>query len=85
MKTALAHTPNTSLQAWKDSCDIAVITISNPDPIGKCLWFNTNATYNSRLNSTGKYTFDGGVTYKTVVEKVVIGNHTFFRIEGYNF
>lgn len=85
MKTSLAHTPDTSSQAWADSCYIAILWISSPDPIGKCLWFNTNSLFNSRLNSSGKYTFDGGKTYKTIVEKVIIGNHTFFRVEGYDF
>ena len=85
MKTSLAHTPDRSTQAWYDSCYIAVTGVSNNNPIGKCLWFNTNDLFNSRLNFSGKYTFDGGKTYKTIVEKVVIGNHTFFRVEGYSY
>lgn len=80
MKGSLAHKPNRTSTAWNDSCKIAVSGASNSNPVGKCLWFNTNSTFKSRSNSSGGYTFDGGKTYKKVLEKVVIGNHTFFRV-----
>lgn len=85
MKTSLAHAPNTSSQAWIDSCNIAALGAGNSNPVGKSLWFNTNSLFKSRLNSAGKYTFDGGRTYKIITEQHVIGNHTFFSVEGYNF
>lgn len=85
MKNSLAHAPNRSSQAWIDSCNIAALGAGNSNPVGKSLWFNTTPLFKSRLNSAGKYTFNGGITYKTVTDKYEIGKHTFFRIEGYNF
>lgn len=78
---------DTSSDAWKVSLSIAkgIKDDSTDDnPIGTCLWFNTNTYYNSVTKKNGgKYSFGGSKTYK-VVEKVVIENHTFFRVEGYN-
>jgi len=79
--------PDTSSDAWKVSLSIAkgIKDASTDDnPIGTCLWFNTNTYYNSVTKKNGgKYSFGGSKAYK-VVEKVVIENHTFFRVEGYN-
>jgi len=50
------------------------------------MWFVTNSYYedNSRTyNGQEQYTFNGGSTWKNIVEKNVIGSHTFFRVTGY--
>ncbi len=71
--------------AWEKCLDAASHFSDERNPIGKYLWFNTNELYNSIVNRNGgKYVFGGGSPV-TVVEKVVIGNHTFFRVEGYNY
>lgn len=83
MTTVSAREPSTSTQAWKDSLNIAMNGGANP--IGSCLWFNTNALYKNRTrlrNGKEEYTFNGS-SYREVVEKRVIGNHTFFRVSGY--
>lgn len=74
-----------NLSAWNECLDVASNFIFESDPIGKCLWFNTTKLYNSILAANGgKYKFASGLPLK-VVESKVIGNHTFFRVEGYNF
>ncbi|EJT5915583.1 cell wall hydrolase [Clostridium perfringens] len=78
MNNSFAMRPNTSSQAWLDCCKIAVAGPSNSNPVGNCLYFNTNARF-SQLSSNGKYNMQG--TWHTIKEKVVIGNHTFFRIK----
>lgn len=83
MTTASARQPNRSTQAWTDSLNVALN--GGPNPIGGCLWFNTNALYSNRTrirNGKEEYSFNGS-TYREVVEKRVIGNHTFFRVSGY--
>ncbi len=83
MTTSSARCPDTSSSAWSESLNVAQNGGTNP--IGKCLWFNTNTLYGNRtkiVNSKEHYTFDR-TNYKEVVEKVIIGNHTFFRVAGY--
>lgn len=84
LKTSYARCPNVYSQSWIDCCDI--VMSGGYNPIGNCLWYNTNTLFNNQLYSYGGYTyykFPGTSSYKKVVEKVIIGNHTFFRIEGY--
>ncbi|WP_226681586.1 cell wall hydrolase [Sutcliffiella horikoshii] len=85
MTTSRARCPQTSTQAWKDSLSIA--TNSGTNPVGKTLWFNTNSVYKARSfpfpGWLDGYTFDGGISYSEVVEKVIVGNHTFFRVYPY--
>ncbi|MEK4671326.1 cell wall hydrolase [Niallia sp. FSL R7-0271] len=79
-----ARCPSTSTTAWKDSLSIA--TSPGTNPVGKTLWFNANSTYNARsfpFPGYEGYSFDGGSSYIKVVEKYVIGGHTFFRVQGY--
>ncbi|WP_339157817.1 cell wall hydrolase [Paenibacillus sp. FSL W8-0186] len=83
MTTNRARCPDTDSTAWKDSLSIA--TNGGTNPIGKCLWFNGNDTYAAKSkteNKVEKYSFNGK-DYTEVVEKVVIGGHTFFRLSGY--
>ena len=88
MTTANALRPDTSSTVWSTSLDIAKNLSSKTNPIGKCLWFNTNSLYSSRIRNVNgqggpeQYKFPGG-EYRDVVEKKVIGNHTFFRVSGY--
>lgn len=84
MTTSLARCPSTSSIAWTDSLSIAN-SIGN-SPVGKTLWFNTNSLYKQRsftFPSYEGYTFNNGNSYIKVVEKYVIGGHTFFRVDGY--
>lgn len=84
MTTSYARCPSTSTTSWQDSLSVA--TNSGTNPVGKSLWFNTNSVYKARtfqFPSYEGYTFDGGSSYRQVVEKYVIGNHTFFRVQGY--
>ncbi|MNI87268.1 hypothetical protein D3C73_1444500 [compost metagenome] len=83
MTTSNARCPATSSTAWTDCLSTA--TNGGTNPIGKCLWFNGNDYYATRIKTVSgkeKYTFDGS-TYTEVVEKVVIQDHTFFRLSGY--
>lgn len=85
MTTKSAREPNLDSSAWKECLKIASNMSTTKNPIGKCLWFVTNSHFSSNSrNEDGKeeYTFDGK-NYREVVEKVVIGNHTFFRVKGY--
>ncbi|WP_006522808.1 cell wall hydrolase [Desulfoscipio gibsoniae] len=85
MTTSKARCPNTNSGEWSDSLSVAKNGGTNP--IRKCLWFNTNDLYNKRVIKKADgyyyYTFDGGRTYKKVTDREVIGNHTFFLLEGY--
>ncbi len=85
MTTSNALKPDTSSTAWKDSLDIAKNLSSKTNPIGTCLWFNTNTLYGkqSKTEKNKEYYKFGSGAYNEVVEKVVIGDHTFFRITGY--
>lgn len=83
MKTSNARCPSTSSTAWAESLSTA--SNGGTNPIGKCLWFNGNeyyGTHTKTVNGQEKYTFNGS-TYIDVVEKVVIQDHTFFRLTGY--
>lgn len=84
MTTSSARCPDTNSSAWSDCLSVAQNGGTNP--IGKCLWFNTTTLYGQRTRAVSgggeEYTFNGS-TYTKVVEKVVIGNHTFFRLSGY--
>jgi spore germination cell wall hydrolase CwlJ-like protein len=84
MTTSAARCPSTSTQQWQDSLSAA----NNPGSglIGKSLWFNTNTVFNNQSRTSNgylEYKFPGTSTYKRVVERYVIGNHTFFRVSGY--
>ncbi len=86
MTTEHARKPDLTSDAWKDSLAVASTMSTNVNPIGGCLWFNTNTLYKNRIkteNSKEYYTFNGGTTYTEVTEKVVIGDHTFFNLSGY--
>ncbi|WP_438350932.1 cell wall hydrolase [Paenibacillus sp. FA6] len=79
-----ARCPDTSASSgWTESLSVA--TNGGTNPIGKCLWFNGTSTYTSKtkvIDGVLKYTFNGS-TYTEVVESVVLGKHTFFRLSGY--
>ncbi|HVJ49838.1 cell wall hydrolase [Desulfitobacterium sp.] len=80
--TDAALRPDLSSTAWNECLSIAQSYYSSSgNPIGTCLWFNTNELYNSVVNSLGQYNFGSG--YVNVTEKYVIGNHTFFKVQGY--
>lgn len=83
----MALKPNTSSQQWQDSLEIASNMSSTHNPISSCLWFNRSDYYNTRIkkseNNTDLYKFPGSSTYQNVALKVTLGNHTFFRVDGY--
>lgn len=84
MTTLSAREPDTASVAWSDSLYIASNMSTQNNPIGTCLWFVTNTYYNANSRiyyGQEQYTFGG--SYIDVVEKVVIGNQTFFRVAGY--
>lgn len=72
---------------WRAALQAANIYGTEPNPVGKTLWFNTNSVYSSRVikDSQGKdtYKFPNISYYQTVVEKYIVGGHTFFRVSGY--
>ncbi len=84
MYTYAARCPNTSEYGWTSSLYIAQNHATQYNPIGTCLWFNANDYYDdySRIYN-GVEQYNGfGTGWKNVVEKVIVGNHTFFRVEG---
>lgn len=85
MTTSHALKPDTTSDAWKDSLDIAKNLSSKTNPIGGCLWFNTNSLYKKQSKTEGgkEYYRFGSGSYNEVTEKVVIGDHTFFKVSGY--
>ncbi|MFE6074703.1 cell wall hydrolase [Paenibacillus sp. NPDC057886] len=69
MTSSNARQPNTSSTAWSDSIEQALASSRLSNPIGTCLWFVTNTYF--------------GAGNKKIVEKKVLGDHTFYRVEGY--
>lgn len=53
MTTTHALKPDTTSDAWKDSLDIAQNLSSKTNPIGGCLWFNTNSLYQKQSRTEG--------------------------------
>ena len=82
--TARFLEPNLDSEAWATSLNIALNMDTMTNPISACLWFNTPAAYsaNSRVEN-GQEQYNFGAGYKNVIEKKVLGNHIFFRVEGY--
>lgn len=84
MTQKAAREPDTSSTAWDDCLSEALASTRSSNPIGTCLWFVTNTLFASRVTETGGNQYwNFGAGSKKIVEKVVIGNHTFFRVEGY--
>ena len=85
MTTSNALRPDTSSSARADSLDIAQNLSSKTNPIGGCLWFNANSMYRQQTKTEGgkEYYRFGSGAYNEVTEKVVIEDHTFFKISGY--
>ena len=76
--------PDTNSSSWKNSLDIAMKMQNLENPIGNLLWFNATKTFENNLKvNGGKYKFGGTSTPVSVTNKKVIGNHTFFIVEGY--
>ncbi|CAM5197208.1 hypothetical protein UACE39S_04335 [Ureibacillus acetophenoni] len=85
MKSIYARCPGTDTDGWKESLSVAQNIGANP--VGDTLWFNRNDIYDQNSDylpalMADAYTFDGE-TYHEVVEKTIIGNHTFFRVYPY--
>ncbi len=84
MTTLSAREPDLDSQGWNDSLYIALNMSTQDNPIGSCLWFMTNALYNATVIIDGNTEqYDFGTGPKEVVEKYVVGNQTFFKVEGY--
>jgi len=75
------------LTQWNNSYNAASDPGSATVKVGTTLWFNKNSLFEtqSKIDSSGYlvYKFPGQTNYQRVVEKKVIGNHTFFRVSGY--
>lgn len=76
--------PDTSSTAWEECVYLGKRFVTCDNPIGTCVFFRTNATYVANLDPSKKdeYIKLNG-KYLQVLEKYVIGNHTFYRPEGY--
>lgn len=84
MTTKSAREPDLDSQAWTDSLYIAKNNSTQYNPIGDCLWFRTNDLYADSIRiSGGKEQINMGGGYRDIVEKHVVGNHTFYRVSGY--
>lgn len=87
MYTELALKPDTNSEAWRVSLDIAMNLSSKANPIGNCLWFNTNTTYAAHtiVDNTGitYYYFSDPNKKRAVTETHLIEDHTFFLLSGY--
>lgn len=88
MSTDAALRPDTTSSAWTKSLEAARDVVRGfgkiANPIGTCLWFNSNSYYQNVIkirNNKEYYNFGAGE--REVVEKVIIGGHTFFRVSGY--
>lgn len=81
-----ARQPDTSSVAWQDSVEQALSSSRLPNPIGSCLWFvgNTYFAANVSPNASASVQYwNFGTGNRKIVEKKVIGGHTFFRVEGF--
>ncbi|GMK37474.1 hypothetical protein PCCS19_05280 [Paenibacillus sp. CCS19] len=84
IKLLKARQPDTSSTSWSDCLSEAVSATRSANPIGTCLWFVTNSKFSSAvIKSGGVEYWNFGPGNKKIVEKVVIEDHTFFRVEGY--
>lgn len=84
MQTTNALRPELNLSAWSDSLYIASNMNTQNNPIGTCLWFWGNSLYNSSVDTSLEYErVNLGTALRRVVEKIIIGTHTFFKVEGY--
>lgn len=84
MTTLSAREPDLTSSAWTNCLYLANHFATEPNPIGSCLWFLANAYFNntvSNVNGVEYYNFGAGA--KQIVEKVILGGHTFFRVQGY--
>lgn len=76
--------PDTTSQAWNDCLYIAMNSATQDNPIGNCLWFLGTSYFNSKVTTQNGFEYyNFGTGAKRIIEKVVIGGHTFFRVEGY--
>lgn len=84
MTSINARQPDTSSTAWADSVEQALASSRLGNPIGTCLWFVTNTYYASNVIKSGSTEYwNFGKGNKKIVEKKVIKDHTFFKVEGY--
>ncbi|MEK4277679.1 cell wall hydrolase [Paenibacillus sp. FSL R7-0026] len=84
MTSINARQPNTSSTAWTDSVEQALASSRLSNPIGKCLWFVTNTYFASKVIKSGATEYwNFGAGNKKIIEKKVLGDHTFYRVEGY--
>ncbi|SEK43245.1 cell wall hydrolase [Paenibacillus sp. OK003] len=84
MTSSNARQPNTSSTAWSDSVEQALASSRLSNPIGTCLWFVTNTYFASKVIKSGTTEYwNFGAGNNKIVEKKVLGDHTFYRVEGY--
>ncbi len=81
MKTNVALCSDTSSATWKECLELALNVYDEVNLSGTCLWFNGNSYYKGRCRTSSDkeyYSFDLE-SEREIVEKVVIGNYTFFE------
>jgi hypothetical protein len=85
MTTQSAREPDTSSIAWNDILYIALTIDNQRNPIDNALWFWTNTLFdsNTRTTSRGQFQLYFVGKWQDVTYKKVIGNHTFFLVNGY--
>lgn len=84
MTLLAARQPDNTSSVWDDCVSEALASTRSPNPIGKCLWFRPNSNYKNNVMTSGSTEYwNFGSGNRKIVEKYVIGNHTFYRVEGY--
>ena len=84
MTTIYAREPDNTSQAWDDCVSEALAFSRSPNPIGNCLWFVPNLDFAANVIDDGTTEYwNFGRGNRKIIEKVVVDNQTFFRVEGY--
>ncbi len=83
ISSADALRPDTASSEWANSLDIAVNLSGKVNPIGNCFWYMSNVAYSRivQIEIEEEYLRDKSGILKKVIEKTVIDNCTFYRLE----
>ena len=84
MNTTYAMKPDTSTPAWASCVNIAKSISSVSNPIGNCIGFMSEASYNSFMIKIGNVEYmNFGYGAVKVTEKYILGKQVYFGLEGY--
>ncbi len=83
ISSADALQPDTTSSEWANSLDIAVNLSGKVNPVGNCVYYTTTALYSRRIFTENgeEYWAVTDMESKKVLEKAVIDNYTFYRLE----